>query len=123
DGNTSEKMNVSASQVLLGVNSVMLLICVAIGYFARMQLYKRHWHDNVVQPEGYFSGNLMLFALCEGMALLSIVNAMMAQEWYPYLLPGLAAVLVILINFPTGKPLKPHAPDLAEYSPYHQGDD
>jgi hypothetical protein len=100
-------LEASILQTLFCVNLGVLLVAVPGGYIARGQIYKRHWEGQVVKPEGYFTGNLLLWAACEGTALFSIVVVLLSHRWWPYIAPGATATLVHIINFPHGRPMFP----------------
>jgi hypothetical protein len=84
-----------------------LFVAVPVGYILRSQTYKRHWQDEIVTPSGYFIGNLMLWALLEGVAFLGLVATMLHGDFFPTILPTIAGMALMVINFPTGAPMEP----------------
>ncbi|MCE9588934.1 MAG: hypothetical protein K8S99_00235 [Planctomycetes bacterium] len=97
-------------EIMTFVAAGMLFTMVPTGYFVRMQFYKRFWRGDAVDPTGYFTGNLLLFALCEAVAFFGLVATLAQREWrWPAVIAG-AAMLVQLVNFPTGAPMRPANP-------------
>lgn len=88
----------------------MFFLFVPTGYFLRMQIYKRHWQGDVVTHQGYYVGNLILWALCDGVALFGLVVTLVQREWGLAAVVSAAAMVVQLINFPTGAPMRPANP-------------
>jgi len=84
----------------------VLTLGVVGGYLARMQTYKRCWEGNRVTPEGYFMGNLLLYAIMEGVSIIGMVLVLLTAQLAPHLVPAAAAVLVMAINFPGGGPMR-----------------
>ena len=89
------------------ISWIALAMAAPIGYFVRNQTYKANWQDEVVTPGGYITGNLLLLAMLEGAGMLALVGTFLADSLWPNALPALFAVLVQVINFPTGKPMRP----------------
>ena len=103
-----------ASVVLLYAVWVALAVALPVGYFARNQIYKAHWREHTVTPTGYFKGNLVLLVLMDAVALFSLVTALLAGSFWPYGGPAILALLVQVLNYPTGKPLRPHPPSFEQ---------
>jgi len=75
----------------------------ALGYFARMQAYKRHWVGDRIQRPGYFAGNLLLFGLIETGALTVVVCAYLSGRPGPELMVLAVPLLLLALNFPNGR--------------------
>lgn len=88
------------------VAACMLVTCVPLGYFLRGQIYKRGWRGHVIEPPAYMSGNLVLWAMCEGVAMFGLTALLVTGGWAAL---GVAVVAagVQVINYPNGKPLRP----------------
>jgi F0F1-type ATP synthase membrane subunit c/vacuolar-type H+-ATPase subunit K len=97
--------------IMTGVGLLTLVTVVPIAYFIRGQIYKRFWRDHAVAPQGYFTGNLLLWAMCEGVALFGLVVVLVTGSWSP-LLVAVVAMAVQIVNHPHGRPMLP------AYSPY-----
>jgi len=94
-------------RILTIVTGAMLLLEVPLGYLMRSQFYKKNWRGNVITPRGYMSGNIVLWAMLASVALSGAVTTLLAGSLgLPIGLAGIA-ILFMLINFPTGKPLAP----------------
>lgn len=112
----SETVAVGAEQLyglLTLIAAALLAVLTPAGYFIRNQCYKARWEGHTVAPAGYFKGNAILFSLLESVTTVALVTMLVTGR---LLVPGmiaLVAMLVQAINFPTGAPMRPHAPDFA----------
>ncbi len=97
-------------QRLFYLSLAMLLVFVPVGYLLRTTIYKKNWHGDVITPRGYFTGNLLLLALCEGVALFALVVTLLSGTFGLTLLPAVAAMAVQVVNIPTGRPMQPAVP-------------
>jgi hypothetical protein len=97
--------------IMTGVATLTLVTGVPIAYFIRGQIYKRHWRDHAILPQGYFMGNLLLWAVCEGVAFFGLVGVLVTGAWHPLVVAVFAAAVQI-VNYPHGRPMLP------AYSPY-----
>ena len=102
----------AAPQALLLLSFAMLVVLVPVGYYVRMQAYKANWRENIVTPGGYFVGNIILLAMCEGVAFMGLVNVHLRGELFPALIPTILALMVQIINFPNGRAMQPDPLDL-----------
>lgn len=96
--------------VTVALGAVML----PAGYVVRMQAYKAGWKADGVAPAQYFAGNLILLAMAEGVALFSLVVALLAGSLVPWALMALAALLVQTLNFPNGQAMFQPMDDLTQ---------
>ena len=103
--------NVDLPWSLFYVSIAMLLMGIAIGLFWRAQTYKRHWQGSAVTPEGYAHGNIMLLAMCETLAFVSLTATLVAGRWWPFVIPAVIAAAVQVVNFPNGRAMQPTDPD------------
>jgi len=94
------------ANVLFIANMLFLFIAIPIGLFIRNQIYKANWVGDVVQPQGYLTGNLIFLAICEGVSMLGLVNTMLAGKFGLPILPSVLALAVFVLNFPNGKPMQ-----------------
>jgi hypothetical protein len=98
---------------ILGIVAFVLLIAgVFGGYTARLLAYRRGSDGQRITPQAYFTGNLILFASCEAVALFSIVASLVVGQFGVVLIPAVLAMAVQVLNFPTGRLM------LAETEPY-----
>jgi len=85
----------------------LLVVVVPVGYFLRMKMYeKNRAPDGSVTGESYLTGNIILLALCEGVSLFGIVGILLSRTLTPFIWITAAAVVIQLVNFPTGGPLR-----------------
>lgn len=97
--------NASDSYLLFVVAIVMLLTMAPGSMFVRNQIYKSHWRGDVVTPAGYFTGNIIVFAACEGVAFVGIADMLMEKRIMPTAVVVVIAFALLAVNFPTGKPM------------------
>ncbi|NJL30858.1 MAG: hypothetical protein HC898_04090 [Phycisphaerales bacterium] len=86
----------------------MCLTMIPAGYVLRAQMYKRHWVGQAVRPRGYLLGNVILWAMCEGISLLGLVSVVLSGELIPNLIPTVLALGVLVVNFPNGAAMFGH---------------
>lgn len=103
-------VNPRVGQVLVYIAAAALLVAVPVGYFIRNQIYKAHWREHAISPAGYFTGNLVLLGMMETISVVAIVFAFVDGRALPAMYVAGAAILVQLINFPTGRPMQRTAP-------------
>ena len=96
--------------ILFLVAVVMLVLAVPVGYVCRQQIYKRNWVGDVITPQGYLTGNVVLLALCEGVSMLGLVATLLNGSLWPMLVPSVIAMTVQGINFPNGRAMNPAQP-------------
>jgi hypothetical protein len=90
-------------RTLFIIAAVWLVMAVPIGYFIRWKIYdKGRGVDGSVTPGRYATGNIILFALCEGVSLFAIVGILLSRELTPFIYITLLAIAVQAVNFPTG---------------------
>lgn len=92
----------STFNILFYINCGLLFVGLFVGYTLRNQFYKKHWVGEVVLPQGYFQGNLLLWAIAEGNAFFSLTIVLLAGSFDPYIWPAVGAAASITTNFPTG---------------------
>ncbi len=90
----------------------MVIAAVPVGMFIRSQMYKKFWVGNKVTPQGYLQGNLLLWAMCEGTSLFGLVVTMLADGFWPWVVPSALAMAVQVMNWPDGAPMRPAEPQL-----------
>lgn len=88
---------------VLGLIAVILVVAfIPIAYVMRGILYGPARAENRVPPERYTSANIMFLAMFEGPSFLGILTFLGTAQPWPALLASGIAILVQLINFPTG---------------------
>ncbi len=94
-------------RLLFLVSLVMLIGLVPLAYFIRGQIYKKNWVDRAVIPNGYLTGNIVFLALCEVVSLTGLAATLFSGEFWPAILPSVAAMLVQAVNLPNGRAMEP----------------
>jgi hypothetical protein len=89
-------------RMLLYVAGGMLVAAILGGYIIRSMMYGPRQSDGSIHPARYASGNIILWAMSEGVAFLALVSMMMDQKPWPFLGIALVAMANQVINFPTG---------------------
>lgn len=102
-----------AYPLLMYVALGALVVLVPLAHFMRNQLYKSSWREHAVTPRGYVGGNLILMVLLEAASVIALLAVLVIGELMPTLLIAVAVLLVQLLNFPTGAPMRPREPDAA----------
>lgn len=96
------------ADLLLYINLGMLAIQLVVGFVVRASFYRKSMTDEgLVSPQGYVGGNMVLWAMCEGAALFSVVICMLAGVFVPYVIPMVIASAVHVATFPTGAAMRP----------------
>ncbi|MEE9403729.1 MAG: hypothetical protein V3V20_02445 [Algisphaera sp.] len=94
----------------------LLLVGVPVAYFIRNQSYKRAWRGHAVTPAGYQAGNVAVFAVLEVAMVAGLVLGVLLRAGTPALAAVAAAFVLMLFNFPSGRPMEPTTPQLGERS-------
>ncbi len=102
---------------MFAIAIAVLIGAVGIGYFARNQSYKKHWHGNAVAPPGFFQGNLILLAALEGSSFCTLVFVMLTGQMFPMILPAVASLAIQFANFPSAIPMQDTPPDFSKSQP------
>jgi len=89
--------------------TLAMLTALPIAFWVRMQCYKRHWVENRVLPRGYLTGNIILLAMLDLLAIVSLIACVLSGRWFPMVAVALLALALHLLNFPHGKPMEPAA--------------
>jgi hypothetical protein len=91
--------------LLARVAAGMLVVMIPSAFVVRQIMYRGGSNDGVVTIAAYSSGNIIFWAMCEGVSFFGLVVTLLAGK------PGLAfavavvAMAVQILNFPTGGPL------------------
>ena len=91
---------------------IALLLGTPLGYFLRLQIYKRGWEGFAVKPKAYYLGNIVLFLILDVIAVLCLFLGLAASDRAACWSIACVAGLTLAINFPNGKPMEPSEPRL-----------
>ena len=100
--NPRQRPSDDTMRILLYVAGAMLISAIPLGYFLRHMLYGARNSDGSIDPGRYASGNIILWAMSEGVSFLALVGMMMDQKPWPFLAISIVAMANQVINFPTG---------------------
>lgn len=89
-----------------------LVVLMGVGYFIRLQVYKRGWDVHHVKPQAYVQGNIILFAMLEAVGFLSVILGGFVGDRFACFAIATAAFIALILNFPNGGPLRPAEPRL-----------
>ena len=84
----------------------MFVVMIPMAFVVRKAMYRANSNDGNITISAYTTGNIVFWAMCEGVAFFGLVITMLAGK------PGLgfaiavAAIAVQIINFPTGGPVR-----------------
>jgi hypothetical protein len=91
--------------ILFYVSVALLLTAVPVGWFLRGHIFRaareRDGRSGVPGP-AYVTGNIVFWAMCEGVSFLGLVGAMLNNGPWPHLVVPIIAMAVQAITFPTG---------------------
>ncbi len=96
--------------LLLYVSIGSLIVLTAVAYFVRNQIYKSNWQGDVVTPRGYVVANVILMVILEATSIIALIAAIVTGHAVPLLVVAGLSLLVQIVNFPTGSPMRPHGP-------------
>ena len=91
----------------------MAPVCIVAGFGLRAASYKSSWREHAVTPDGYATANIILMALLAGPVVTNLMLMLESGAMAAHLAIVGVCVLLHAINFPTGKPMQPHEPDIA----------
>ena len=100
--NPTNRLSGQARTMLVYAATAMLLTAIPIGYFLRAIAYRNRGIDGKIAWPSYFTGNILLYALSEGVSLAALVFMMLDQQPWPFLAISIVAMANQAINFPTG---------------------
>ena len=85
--------------VLLG----MLIVMVPSGLIVRSIIYGGgRQPDGSITPAAYATGNIIFYAMCEGVGFFGLVCTMMNRGFGPHTIVALTAMGILLVSFPRG---------------------
>ncbi|MEX0885593.1 MAG: hypothetical protein WD009_04055 [Phycisphaeraceae bacterium] len=96
---------------LLGYVAVaVLVVAVPVAHIARQQTYKANWRGDAVSVNGYITGTIIYLGALEGAAIVGLIAVLVTGRLAPGLIVPAVAIILQIVNFPTGKPLQPAPP-------------
>ena len=94
------------SRVLLYIAVVMLAALVPVAYVVRATIYRTGRRDDgTVAGGAYATGNIIFWAMCEGVGMFALVGALLSGGRGPHLFVALIAMAVQIVNVPIGAAL------------------
>jgi F0F1-type ATP synthase membrane subunit c/vacuolar-type H+-ATPase subunit K len=86
---------------------IMLASAIPIGLVIRHFTFSKGRHpDGSVDQNSYSTGNIILWAMCEGCSFFGLVLMLQSVRGLPYAIVPAIAIGVQAITFPTGGPLQ-----------------
>ena len=100
---TKPAIDAQMANILLYCAIAMLAVMVPMAYLVRGLVYRKgHGDDGLIGPGQYATGNILLWAMCEGVGLAAITFAFINGGQGPVLFVAAVAIAVQVVNFPTG---------------------
>jgi F0F1-type ATP synthase membrane subunit c/vacuolar-type H+-ATPase subunit K len=96
-----QQMTAELRQIFLYVGIAMLAGAIPVGYIVRRMVY-RPAPDGTVTAGNYASGNILLWAMSEGVSFFALVAMLLDGKPWPFLAIALVAMANQVISFPTG---------------------
>ena len=102
DANPATRLSDQSRKILLYAAAAMLVMAIPIGYFIRSIAYRNRGPDGRIAWPAYFTGNIILWGLSEGVSLAALVFMLLDQKPWPFLGIAIVAMANQAITFPTG---------------------
>ena len=93
---------------------LVLAVLIPLGYFVRMQVYKRGWRAHRITPQAYVFANLLLWSLMMAVVLVSVIGAYLTGSRGVALVPAVIGVLVQMVNYPNGDAMRSQPPEFVK---------
>ena len=90
----------------------MLVTVAPIAFMLRQMTYQRgRQPDGTLAAGAYATGNILFWAMFEGVGMFAITGALLNGGRGPHLYVAAAAMAIHILTFPTGAPLRAGRPD------------
>jgi hypothetical protein len=106
-GKNMPEPDASMARILWYVTIGSLLVMLPIAYALRLMIYAKGRSNDVITPQAYATGNILFWAMCEGVSMLAITTSMLNRHQGTYLYVAMIAFAVQVVNYPTGKLMRP----------------
>jgi hypothetical protein len=94
--------------LLFYIAAGMLVMITPLAYLLRAQTYASgRQADGSISGSAYATGNILFWAMFEGVGMFSIVGVMLNGGRGPHLFVTAVALAMQIVNFPTGRPMRP----------------
>lgn len=102
----SRQSNERGATILFYVGVAFAASAIPAAFFIRSLIFRAGTDPaGNVLPGRYTTGNIICWAMCEGVAFLALVTCMIGGKAMPYLIPAVVAMAAQAITFPTGAQL------------------
>jgi drug/metabolite transporter (DMT)-like permease len=105
-GPSRPKPDPQLANLLLYVAVAMLAAEAPVAFLVRSLVYRKGHTEAGVSPEAYATGNIIFWAMFEGVGFFALVAGLQNQGRGPHLVVAAIAIAMIVVNFPTGGPLR-----------------
>jgi hypothetical protein len=92
--------------MLARVAAGMFVLLLPAAFIVRKAMYRADPADGSVTMANYTAGNIIFWAMCEGVAFFGLVITMLAGKAGLGFAVAVAAMIVQIVNFPTGGPVR-----------------
>jgi len=86
-----------------------VVFVVPISFFIRSRFFRPYWKGECVPPRDYLKGMFTVWGALELGGILSLAGCLASNSLIPGLLPALAAFMLFVILWPSGRAMIPHA--------------
>jgi hypothetical protein len=105
-GPNQKPADATAARMVLWVSVIMLATLVPVAYVVRAIIYRGgKQEDGTVSAQAYATGNIIFWAMCEGVGMCAITGALLNGGRGPHFIVAAIAMAVQVLNFPTGAAL------------------
>jgi hypothetical protein len=102
-GKSVPRPDPAMTQLFLYVAVGMLAVMIPTAFVVRAVIYRGgRDEDGLIAPAKYATGNIVFWAMCEGVGLAAITFGLLNQGRGPVLFVAAVAIAVQVVNFPTG---------------------
>ncbi len=100
------------TQLLFYLALGMLVVLAPVAYVIRLSTYARgRQPDGTIAGGAYATGNILFWAMFEGVGMFAIVGALLNGGRGPHLYVVAVALAIQVVNFPTGRPMRGNRDD------------
>ena len=102
------------------IAAMVCLIAVVPGsLFLRGHLFRDYWMGHPITPRKYLVATILVCAALAACGIVSLVGCLVTDSFMPNLIPGLLALLMFAMHWPTGSAMI-HTGNTEDYEHYEE---